>query len=90
MLTTQRGKEELLEILKKHAGIEGGNLPSFGTLLVETLLNYEFPPKPGQEAGAEAELEKSAAASGAIPAASPTEPGDVKFSEPPGQEAPGG
>ena len=90
MLTTQRGKEELLEVLKKHAGIEGGNLPSFGTLLVQTVLNYEFPPEPGRGASAEAELEKSAAESVAIPAARDSEPGDAKFSEPPGQEAPGG
>src|SRR3954447_21957853 len=90
MLTTQRGKEELLEILKKHAGIEGGNLPSFGTLLVQTVLNYEFPPEPGRGASAEAELEKSAAESATVPAPSASEPGDAKFSEPPGQEAPGG
>jgi hypothetical protein len=90
MLTTQRGKEEVLEILKKHAGIEGGNLPSFGTLLVQTVLNYEFPPEPGQALSADAELEKNAATGGASQAASPTEPGDVKFAEPPGQEAPGG
>src|SRR5262249_34438758 len=45
MLTTQRGKEELLAILKKHAGMEQeGNLPPFGTLLVDTILNYEYPP----------------------------------------------
>ena len=46
MLTTQRGKEELLAILKKHAGIEGGNLPPFGSLLVQAILNYEYPPEP--------------------------------------------
>jgi len=90
MLTTQRGKEELLEILKKHAGIEAGNLPSFGTLLVETLLNYEFPPEAGQEASADEEIAKSQGESGSFPSASATEPGDVKFSEPPGREAPGG
>ena len=76
MLTTQRGKEELLATLKKHAGIEEGNLPPFGTLLVETILNYEYPPeaKPGHPA----------------PVAEKQEPGDVKFDEPPGREAPGG
>jgi hypothetical protein len=74
MLTTQRGKEELLAILKEHAGITEGNLPPFGTLLVETILNYEFPP----------ESERT------DPAPSPTEPGDVKFEQPPGTEAPGG
>jgi hypothetical protein len=90
MLTTQRGKEEILEILKKHAGIEGGNLPSFGTLLVETVLNYEFPPESGRGASADAELEAAEASSGANQKARPMEPGDVKFSEPPGREAPGG
>ena len=82
LLTTQRGKEEILEILKKHAGIEGGNLPPFGTMLVETILNYEFPAKPDQEP--ESAKAKSSAS------APPTEPGDVKFAEPPGREAPGG
>jgi hypothetical protein len=76
MLTTQRGKEELLAILKKHAGMEDqGNLPPFGTLLVETVLN-EYPPETQPEPN---------------PPASPKmEPGDVKFDEPPGREAPGG
>jgi hypothetical protein len=86
MLTTQRGKEELLAIMKKHAGIEEGNLPPFGSLLVQTVLSYEFPLENGQEAAGgdyppdpklAKKLEK-------------TEPGDVKFSEPPGREAPGG
>jgi hypothetical protein len=77
LLTTQRGKEELLAILKKHAGIvDEGNLPPFGTLLVETILNYEFPP--------ETEPRKTE------PLPEKTEPGDVKFDEPPGREAPGG
>jgi hypothetical protein len=74
MLTTQRGKEELLAILKEHAGIKGRNLPPFETLLVETILNFEYPP----------ETERTG------PAPGPTEPGDVKFEEPPGNEAPGG
>ena len=82
MLTTQRGKEELLAILKQHAGMEGGNLPPFGTLLVDTILNYEFPREEGSRA--------AAAPAPASPAAAPAEPGDVKFSEPPGQEVPGG
>jgi hypothetical protein len=90
MLTTQRGKEEILEILKKHAGIEAGNLPSFGTLLVETVLNYEFSPESGREVSADAELAVSEASSGASEPTRPIEPGDVKFSEPPGREAPGG
>ena len=77
LLTTQRGKEELLAILKKHAGMEGqGNLPPFGTLLVETVLNYEYP----------AELEPEHEE----PAPEKKEPGDIKFDEPPGREAPGG
>jgi len=33
----------LLETLKRHAGMDSGNLPSFGTLLVQTILNYEYP-----------------------------------------------
>src|SRR5438477_10422885 len=74
MLTTQRGKEELLAILKEHAGIKEGNLPPFGTLLVETILNFEYPPGTDRTG----------------PAPGPTEPGDVKFEEPPGTEAPGG
>ena len=84
MLTTQRGKEELLEILKKQAGIEGGNLPPFGTLLVDTILNYEFPPESDQEPHSHPE------ATPATVAAEKSEPGDVKFADPPGQEAPGG
>jgi hypothetical protein len=47
MLTTQRGKEEPLAILKHQAGISEGNLPPFGTLLVDTILNYEYPPEGG-------------------------------------------
>ena len=82
MLTSQRGKEELLEILKKHAGMEGGNLPPFGSLLVQAVLNYEFPPGPAEEA-APADRPPD-------PSLEKTEPGDVKFSEPPGREAPGG
>ncbi len=77
LLTTQRGKEEILAILKHHAGmIDQGNLPPFGTLLIETILNYEYPPG---EAHGEAK-----------PISQPREPGDVKFEAPPGQEAPGG
>jgi hypothetical protein len=77
LLTTQRGKEEILAILKQHAGMEDrGNLPPFGTLLVETILNYEFPPG---EAQGQAE-----------PVSQKKEPGDVRFDAPPGQEAPGG
>lgn len=76
LLTTQRGKEEILAILKEHAGIVEGNLPPFGTLLVETILNYEFPPEE------RAEVKR--------PEPEATEPGDQKFDEPPGREAPGG
>jgi len=78
LLTTQRGKEEILATLKEHAGILEGNLPPFGTLLVETILNYEFPPEEGAVPG------RPAAGSEA------TEPGDEKFEDPPGREAPGG
>ncbi len=84
LLTTQRGKEEILEILKKHAGIESGNLPPFGTLLVETILNYEYPP-PSDNEPSPAQESRTPAASVAT-----AEPGDVKFDAPPGQEAPGG
>jgi hypothetical protein len=81
LLTTQRGKEEVLEILKKHAGVESGNLPPFGTLLVETILNYEFP-------GSSDDQERGASSS--KPAEERLAPGDVKFNEPPGRESPGG
>ena len=82
MLTTQRGKEELLATLKKQAGIQGGNLPPFGSLLVAAILNYEYPSEPEREAGT--------TESPPDPSLEKTEPGDVKFSEPPGREAPGG
>jgi hypothetical protein len=86
MLTSQRGKEELLAILKRHAGIEEGNLPPFGTLLVETVLNYEYAP----EAGADARVDPGTLSDPARPAHEKTEPGDAKFSQPPGQDVPGG
>ena len=82
LLTTQRGKEEILEILKKHAGIEGGNLPPFGTMLIETILNFEFPPS------SELKPESTLAEGSGSPARG--EPGDAKFADPPGREAPGG
>jgi hypothetical protein len=83
MLTTQRGKEELLAVLMKHAGMEGkGNLPPFGTVLVEAILNYEYPPEPGTSADQSKDPSQ--------PAPGKSEPGDVKFDEPPGREAPGG
>lgn len=106
MLTTQRGKEELLATLKKHAGIEEGNLPPFGALLVDTILNYEYPGEPDARAEIEAASEPSrnetttessppsSSTSGesarTTPAREKLEPGDVKFDQPPGQEAPGG
>lgn len=86
LLTSQRGKEELLAILKKQASMVEGNLPPFGTLLVETVLNYEYPTE-GEPGPARAE------GTGQGPgktASETTEPGDVKFSEPPGRDAPGG
>ena len=77
LLTTQRGKEEILSILKKHAGmVGGGNLPPFGTLLVDAILNYEYPTDEDQ-----AEPQ---------PVTRKQAPGDMKFDAPPGQEAPGG
>jgi hypothetical protein len=76
MLTTQRGKEELLATLKQHAGIQEGNLPSFGTLLVDTILNYEYPPDHERR--------------DEEPARVGEEPGDAKFAEPPAQESLGG
>jgi hypothetical protein len=87
MLTTQRGKEELLATLKEHAGLKGGNLPPFGTLLVETILNLEYPPE-AVAAGAGAHAEIGPAAPN--PGLEKREPGDVKFAQPPAQEAPGG
>lgn len=87
MLTTQRGKEELLALLKKHAGLEGaGNLPPLGTLLVDTILNYEYQPREAAEPGPREESGHDAAQ----PATERQEPGDAKFDEPPGREAPGG
>ncbi len=50
-------------------------------MLVETILNYEFPPRSDQ--APESDKAKSDAN------APPTEAGDVKFAEPPGREAPG-
>ena len=84
LLTSQRGKEEILEILKKHAGIEEGNLPPFGTMLIETILNYEFPPVSEQMP------EPKRASAETSPSTPPSEPGDAKFEDPPGREAPGG
>jgi hypothetical protein len=87
MLTTQRGKEELLALLKKHAGLEGeGNLPPFGTLLVDAVLNYEYRPEDAAGQGQDAGTRPSAGP----PTSARTEPGDLKFAEPPGREAPGG
>ncbi|MFO0892872.1 MAG: hypothetical protein U0790_27500 [Isosphaeraceae bacterium] len=87
MLTTQRGKEELLAVLKEHAGLEGkGNLPPFGTLLVDAILNYEYPSDVAGGPGGEAATGRDAGQ----PARESMEPGDVKFDEPPGREAPGG
>jgi hypothetical protein len=87
MLTTQRGKEELLAVLKNQAGMEGeGNLPPFGTLLVDAILNYEYPPEgmagPARDVGT--------GHNAGQPAPDRAEPGDAKFAEPPGREAPGG
>ncbi|WP_165226851.1 hypothetical protein [Aquisphaera insulae] len=107
LLTTQRGKEELLETLKKHAGIESGNLPTFGTLLVQTILNYEYPEtrEPAERTVAKAEADTAPEPEGIsapeveddadlmVETAAKSrrrEPGDVKFDQPPGQEAPGG
>jgi len=87
MLTTQRGKEELLAVLKKHAGLEGqGNLPPLGTLLVDAILNLEYPP----ETTTGPEPEAKPVSDAAQAASERAEPGDVKFAEPPGREAPGG
>jgi hypothetical protein len=87
MLTTQRGKEEVLALLKRHAGLEGeGNLPPFGTLLVDAILNYEYPPEGAAEPGRDAGTGRNAGQ----PPPERAEPGDVKFAEPPGREALGG
>ena len=77
LLTTQRGREEVLSILKEHAGITDGNLPPFGTLLVDAILNYEYPPENEHEAHlayATEDLDYS----------------DVLFAEPPAMESLGG
>jgi hypothetical protein len=72
-LTSQRGKDELLALLKKHAGLEEGYLPSLDNLHVEIILSGEAVEHvPPQQAPKE------------------TEPGDVKFSDPPAMESPGG
>lgn len=78
MLTTQRGKEEILALLRSHAGIEDGNLPPFGTLLVESILNYEYP------------ADRDEPAAERVPAREPAEPGDEKLAQPPGTDALGG
>jgi hypothetical protein len=65
--------------------MEEGNLPPFGTLLVETVLNFEYPPE-GPTAG----VEPRGTPDAAKPASEKVEPGDVKFAQPPAQEAPGG
>ena len=49
LLTTQRGEEEILEILEKQCGNRRRKPSSLGTMLVETILNYEFPPRSDQE-----------------------------------------
>ncbi len=77
LLTTQRGKEEVLATLKKHAGMGGqGNLPPFGTLLVDAILNYEYPAE--SDSGPTEPVPQKKAE------------GDIKFDEPPGREALGG
>ena len=81
LLTTQRGKEEISRSSRSMRESKA-ETSSFGTMLVETILNYEFPPRSDQEP--ESAKAKSNAS---LP---PTEPGDVKFAEPPGMEAPGG
>src|SRR5262249_54079937 len=86
MLTTQRGKEELLATLKELAGIKEGNLPPFGTLLVETILNYEYP----SDGETEPPRDVGTGDAPARRAPDKSEPGDVKFSEPPGRESAGG
>jgi len=63
-----------------------GNLPPFGTLLVHSILNYEYPPEGSSNSGQDGRSGLDAGQ----PAAEKAEPGDVKFAEPPGREAPGG
>jgi hypothetical protein len=77
LLTTQRGKEEILSILKEHAGLVEGNLPPFGTLLVDTILNYEHPPEQETEPQYGYEAEEA-------------DPLDIEFAEPPAMESLGG
>lgn len=63
-----------------------GNLPHFGTLLVHSIHNYEYPPEGSSNSGQDGRSGLDAGQ----PAAETAEPGDVKFAEPPGREAPGG
>ena len=82
MLATPDGKDALLAILKGHMGLPAGGQPPAGTSLVEAILNREFPPEQGRPSDAEQ-------GASATPRDA-TEPGDQKFEEPPGTEAPGG
>jgi hypothetical protein len=86
MLTARQGMEKLLAIYKRHAGLGESNPPPSGSLLVETILNLEYQtqgaPQQGREAAEGHESPR--------PGSEAREPGDVKFSEPPGSEAQGG
>ena len=87
MLTTQRGKEELLAVLKKHAGLEGqGNLPPSGPCWSTPSSTTSIQPGRDNRAGQDADRTPKAEQA----AAERAEPGDVKFAEPPGREGAGG
>jgi hypothetical protein len=90
MLTSQRGKEELLATLKEHAGMTQGNLPPFGTLLVETILNYEYPSEAETAPRGEMGIGVGHTSQATSPALDLREPGDLKFAQPAAQEASGG
>jgi hypothetical protein len=86
MLTARLGMEKLLAIHERHAGLGKSNPPPSESLLVETILNFEYQtqgvPQQGREAAEGQEPPQ--------PGSEAREPGDVKFSEPPGSEAQGG
>jgi hypothetical protein len=84
MLATPAGATELLAIFGRHAGVPAGGQPPAGPLLVDTILNFEFPQDEGRPAGGEPGVGASTAAREG------PEPGDKKFNDPPGAESPGG
>jgi hypothetical protein len=83
MLATPDGKDALLATLKGHMGLPAGAQPPAGTLLVDAILNYEFPQPEDKGRPAAPEPASATAREG-------SESGDKKFNDPPGAESPGG